>query len=186
MIQVSSIASVYNEYIDHMYAYALHLGFDEDMAMDAIHDVFYKLCIRYNSLEKVENLKFYLFRSLKNRLIDIQRTSKEYTDTSIEKENICENMSFNLEVTVEDKLIDREELEEIRRKVKNILENLTDRQREIIYLRYIHEYTYEEIAELMHISVASCRNLISKSLTKLKSVSIPLNYFLLLISNLYS
>jgi len=40
-IEFSDIASTYNEYLDTLYAYALHLGFDEQTAMDAIHDVFY-------------------------------------------------------------------------------------------------------------------------------------------------
>ena len=46
-----------------MYAYALHMGFDEQTAMDAIHDLFYKLCLREPTIDKYENLRFYLFRS---------------------------------------------------------------------------------------------------------------------------
>lgn len=167
-----------------MYSFALHLGFDEDLAMDAIHDVFYKLCTQQASLENISNLKFYLLRSLKNRLIDIYRANKELVGTSLENEEVSENMSFRLNVTIEDELIDKEEKEEIRNKVEKVLQNLTNRQREIVYLRYIHEYTYKEIADLMHISVASCRNLISKSLERLKNSNLILNYFLLLISGL--
>lgn len=185
MIPFSGIASIYNEHIDQLYAYALHLGFDEDTAMDAIHDVFYKLCTHHESLNNIVNLKFYLFKSLKNRLIDIRRTAKEYVfASSIEKENILENMPFNLDVTMEDELINKEELEEIHRMLKNVLASLTNRQREIIYLRYIQEYGYEEIAEIMHISVAACRNLISKSLDKLRNSSLSINYFVLLLSTL--
>lgn len=44
-IQFSHIAITYNQYLDSLYAYALHLGFDDHTCMDAIHDVFYKLCI---------------------------------------------------------------------------------------------------------------------------------------------
>jgi len=52
-IEFSDIASTYNEYLDTLYAYALHLGFDEQTAMDAIHDVFYKLCIQHSSLNEI-------------------------------------------------------------------------------------------------------------------------------------
>ena len=73
-IKFSHIASTYNKYLDSLYAYALHLGFDEESAMDAIHDLFYKLCTKHASLDEIQNLKFYLFRSLRNRLIDHKRS----------------------------------------------------------------------------------------------------------------
>lgn len=181
MVQFSKIASLYNKNLDFLYSYALHLGFDEHVVMDAIHDIFYKLCTNPTSLENITNLKFYLFRALKNRLIDIQRTTKEHAGILSTDEDIYKNMPFHLNVTIEDKLISEENLEEIRRKVENVLESLSDRQREIIYLRYIHEYDYKEIAELMQISVESCRNLISKSLAKLKNSSLPVLLFAMII-----
>lgn len=164
------VKSIYIKHIDQLYAYATHLGFDEQVAMDAIHDVFYKLCINSTpaSLEEITNMKLYLFRALQNRLIDIQRTNREYTGILSSDEEIRENMSFRLNVTVEDELIEEEDREEIRRKVENVLNRLTDRQREIIYLRYIQEQSYGEIAELMHISVESCRNLTSKAVNTLR------------------
>ncbi|MDD3969018.1 MAG: sigma-70 family RNA polymerase sigma factor [Proteiniphilum sp.] len=184
MIPPSSIASVYNAYMEHLYAYALHLGFEEEVAMDAIHDVFYKLCLQHSSLEKITNIKFFLFRSLKNRLIDLRRTKREYPVSGMPESEICREMSFEFNVIVEDDLIDQEDREEIKKKVEHKLGQLTDRQREIIYLRYIHEYEYEEIAQLMQISVASCRNLLSKALCRLKEQPIPLILPLLLLKYL--
>lgn len=180
----ANVKSIYIEHIDQLYAYALHLGFDEHVAMDAIHDIFYNLCINSTLLKEITNIKFYLFRSLKNRLIDIQRTNKEYTGIISSDEEICENLSFQLNVTVEDELIQEEDREEIRRKVENILNQLTDRQREVIFLRYIQEYSYEEIAELMKISVESCRNLMSKAFNRLRNNTFLFPYLLLVITSL--
>lgn len=182
MIHRENISSVYNEYMDSMYAYALHLGFDKDTTMDAIHDVFYKLYTNNASLEHVSNLKFYLFRSLKNRLIDIQRSNKEFAGVFPSNSEIYENIPFQLNVSVEDEMILMEDIEEIRQKVEKVLSNLTDRQREIVYLRYIHECKYEEIAELMQISISACRNLLSKSLGKLKASSVSIANFILVIN----
>lgn len=181
MIHYANIASTYSEYLDSLYSYALHLGFDEQTAMDAIHDIFYKLCINSTSLKDISNLKFYLFRALRNRLIDIQRTNKEYTGRLSIQENLCEDLPFDLNVTVEDELINKEDSEEIRQEVESALSKLTARQREIIYLRYIQEYSYEEIADLMQISVAACRNHISKSLSKIKESSLSIIFLLLII-----
>jgi RNA polymerase sigma factor (sigma-70 family) len=179
MIRFSHIKSIYIKYIDDLYAYATHLGFDEHIVMDAIHDVFYKLCINSTptSLEEITNMKLYLFRALKNRLIDImQRTNKKYTEILSCGEDVHEKMSLRLNVTVEDELIQEEDREEIRRKVEKVLNRLTGRQREVIYLRYIQEHSYEEVAKLMQITVESCRNLTSKAINKMKETApLPLS-----------
>src|SRR5690554_5421960 len=86
-----------------------------------------------------------------------------------------------LNVTVEDEFIEKEEAEKIREKVENVLSQLTHRQREIVYLRYIQECSYDEISEIMEISVAASRNLVSKSVTKLKESSLPITLLLLMI-----
>ena len=92
-----------------------------------------------------------------------------------------EHLPFQLNVTVEDEFIMHEDSEEIRQKVENVLNRLTHRQREIIYHRYIQECSYEEISEIMQISVAASRNLVSKSVTKLRAASLTISLFLLII-----
>ena len=74
-------------------------------------------------------------------------------------------------------MIKAEEQEMIRSKVEQLLESLTDRQREIIYLRYSQECDYEEIAQIMQITVPACRKLFHKALAKLKKN--PYSAFLL-------
>lgn len=181
MIQFSNIASTYNEHLDTLYSYALHLGFDEQTAMDAIHDVFYKLCTHFSSINEIHNLKSYLLRSLRNRLIDIKRINREDTTRLTSREDMQDSLPFQLYISIEDEFIMKEDAEEICRKVENVLRKLTDRQREIVYLRYIREHSYEEIAEIMQITVAACRNLISKSINKLKETSLSITLFLLFI-----
>lgn len=179
-ITFSHIASTYNDYLDSLYSYARHLGFDDQTSMDAIHDVFYNLCTHHSSLNEIDNLKFYLFRSLRNRLIDLKRTNRELPGLSAVGEELSERLSFQLYVTVEDELIMKEDSEEIRQKVENVLGRLTHRQREAIYLRYIHECSYEEISEIMQISVPASRNLVSKSVTKMRDSSLSIALLLLI------
>lgn len=171
-IKFTQIASTYNEYLDSLYSYALHLGFDDNTSMDAIHDVFYKLCTKHSSLDEINNLKFYLFRSLRNRLIDIKRTNKELYGIFTTDEEFDDHPTFQLKVTVEDEFILKEDSEIIRKTVENVLSRLTNRQREILYLRYIQECSYEEISDIMQISVAASRNLVSKSIVRLRVASL--------------
>ena len=112
-------------------------------------------------------LNFFLFRSLKNRLIDIYKSKKEYfdIDPDIEKRNA---LPFNFAVNVDEEIINKENGEIVKQQINEMLDSLTHRQREVIYLRYIQEYEYVQIAEILNISIHGCRKLVSKSILSLR------------------
>jgi len=160
------IESVYNLYVNELFTYGLYLGFERETVKDAVHDVFVKITTSSDNLDNISNIKFYLFRSLKNRLLDIHKNQKEH----IELENIdpALEIPFNIQVNVEELLIEREEQKQIKTEIEQMLNALTDRQREIIYLRYVQEYDYDQIAQLLNISVHGCRKLVSTAIRSLR------------------
>ena len=80
-------------------------------------------------------------------------------------------MPFTTEVTVLDTIIDEEEKSDIKEIVEDLLNTLTDRQREAIYLRYMQNLSYEEIAELLDISPGSVRKLVYRAIMCLREES---------------
>ena len=166
MNTVENIASIYNLYVDDMLTYAIYLGFERNVAMDAIHDVFCKFVERKLKLHHVENQKYYLLRALKNRLFDIYRNQLEEVDIS-EVSDL--DPIFNVNISIEDVIIDKELKMQIENQIKDMLDTLTDRQREVVYLRYIQEYDYEQISQLMDITVHGCRKLLSKAMQNLRA-----------------
>ena len=165
MKKANDIVSAYNLYVNDLYTYALYLGFEKETVMDAIHDVFCKLAADEKTLNDISNVKFYLLKSLKNRLYDIYKTQREHVELS---EVHKQEMPFNISATIEDKLINAEERDLIKAQIDEMLSSLTERQREIIYLRYIQEYDYQQISELLNISVHGCRKLVSKAMLQLR------------------
>ena len=159
------IASLYNRYVDDLYTYALYLGFEKGIIMDAIHDVFCKFAADEKQLQDVSNLKFYLFKSLKNRIYDIYKAQKKYIGLSTID---AQDAPFNIQVTIEDRLIDKEEQQQIKDQLSEMLDSLTERQREVVYLRYVQEYDYAQISELLNISIHGCRKLLSKAMQNLR------------------
>lgn len=160
-----NIASIYNRYVDDLHTYALYLGFEKGIIMDAIHDVFCKFAADEKLLQDVSNIKFYLFKSLKNRLYDIYKARKEYVELSAID---LQDAPFNIQVTIEDRLIDKEEQQQIKDQLSEMLDSLTERQREVVYLRYVQEYDYAQISELLNISIHGCRKLLSKAMQNLR------------------
>lgn len=160
------IESIYNAYIDDLYSYAIQLGFDRSVVMDSIQDMFYRICNSRHPLSRVENIRSYLFSALKKTLFNTTRGKKKFL--TINDLPMQEAYYFNVKVTVEDYLISNEEEEKIRQTVNSILNRLSPRQREIVYLRYIEECDYEEISYKMGIDINSCHKLMHKAMSVLR------------------
>ena len=166
MGETVDITSVYNLYVNDMFIYGKYLGFEREVIKDAIHDVFVKITIKSEVLEGVSSIKYYLFRALKNRLLDIY--TKEQRSVDINEASVNNDLPFVIDVNVEKLMINEEKKAKIKSEVEEMLSSLSPRQREIIYLKYVQGYDYEEIAELMQITVHSCRKLVSKAIITLR------------------
>lgn len=156
------IQFVYDKYADDLFSYGLKMGYKKEVLEDAIHDLFYKLCRSPNMLNQVNELKFYLFRALRNRLINIDKSTSKFVTT--------ETPEFNLSVKTDSLhlLIEAEEQALIKKKVDKLLAVLTPRQREIIYLRFMHEMSYKEIGDLLDMTPASVKNVVYKGINKIR------------------
>lgn len=157
-----SFSLIYNSHIDKLYSYGIHLGFHGEICKDAIQDVFYKLYLSSENLSNINNIAAYLFRSLKNRLIDISR--KDSRTQSID----FIDQSFSINVTVLDNIIDVEKANLLKNKIEELLKILTPQQREAVYLRYMHELNYTEISELLDINPDSARKLMFRAMKRLR------------------
>jgi len=54
--------------------------------------------------------------------------------------------------------------------VVDALSRLTNRQKEIIYLKYYQNLSYEEVSEIMNINYQVARNLLYQAIKSLKSM----------------
>ena len=182
--QEYTVDSLYKAYVDELYAYALGFGLDKEAAMDAIHDVFCRLCAREENLVSLQNPRFYLFRALRNRLIDYYKQESRRGNTEMLDRHAGDELPYRVLISIEDEMIAREERVEIERRVAEIMESLNHRQREIIYLRFVQGYSYEEISRILDIAVPSCRKSLSRAVLKLKRENKLMLLYLLLSINI--
>ena len=80
-----------------------------------------------------------------------------------------EDVPFTTGITVLDSIISEEETEKLKKTVEELLDELTPRQREAIYLRYMQEMDYEEIASLLNMNSNSARRLVHRGIESLRS-----------------
>lgn len=117
-----TVDSLYKDYVDDLFSYALGFGFDKQTAMDAIHDVFCRVCIREREVQEIQNPKFYLLRALRNQLIDTYKLKRNYSEVLTGE--ITDELPYKIKITVEDEIIAAEEQAEVSQKVDEILRYL--------------------------------------------------------------
>lgn len=153
---------LYERYVNQMYSYGMALGVEEDALHDLIHDVFLHLFEHQNELPEGENEKYYLLRCLKNRLISMQRKKIEF-------EELPETEDYPFLMTVSGLAIEEEEERlEVSLLIENMMQCLTGRQREAIYLRFMQELEYNEIAVLLGLTTKGTRKLVYRALEKIR------------------
>jgi RNA polymerase sigma factor (sigma-70 family) len=162
----------YKVFYPKLFAYGLRLRVSEEYVRDIIQELFLKLYTKPEIIKEPETLKAYLFMSFRNACINHEIYLRKHIDIS----NIN---TFDLQFGIEDTSIEEKEEEEYtRQKVKEILDSLTPRQREIIYLRFLHQMEYEEISRIMNLSGQAARNLIYRAIDSIRKNS---KYFLVVI-----
>lgn len=163
--------ALYKFYYQDLYAYGVSLGFNTEDVKDAIQEVYLKLYFNERLCIDEKKIKFYLLRSVRSQLIDWERTKKD--TSSIEEEE----RSFKLSVSVEESFISDEEDLLLKKRVNRILDLLTDHQREIVYLHFIEEMPYEEIAVMLDMKIQTVRGQVFKAMEKLRKLDSK-DYFL--------
>lgn len=160
----NAFAEMYMLNVDAMLDYGLHFTPLRDQVKDAVQDVFVTIYNKRSNLSNVENVRLYLFVSLKNYLFAVFNKDKHhYQVDTIEP-------VFSMETSVEEKYIGLEIESERERYVKQMLNSLSPRQREVIYYRFTEGMSFEEICVLMQMNVQSVRNLLHRSITRIREL----------------
>jgi len=162
---------IYNSHVRSLFKYGCNFTHDEALVKDCIHDVFIDLSKYRSGLGTTNNIKLYLYKSLKRKII--QSLSKGAIFGTLDKEKL----PFYYSISVEDELIENEfELQRYMQLDKAML-TLSPRQKEAIYLKFVSDLSYEELSKVMKLNYQSARNLVFKGLEKLRE-SYPKSLFL--------
>lgn len=168
---------LYKKYADVLFRYGIQFTSNGDIVKDAIHDVFVKLYNDRQHLKAEANIKFYLFTCLKNRLYNLLKRDLFFDKIDLEEAEF-------LDPGAEDLVTNALSQKEMQRTVRFVLDLLSDRQREIIYYRYIEELSIEEIAVLTEMNYQSVQNSIQRSLKRIRDSLLLIIIFLETASNL--
>ncbi|OJV19397.1 MAG: hypothetical protein BGO21_30770 [Dyadobacter sp. 50-39] len=172
--------ALYQGYFKVMCNYGWRLTSDRELLEDAIHDVFVDLWRRREHLCDVENIRFYLFRALRNQFIRNARNSLE------NKEDIDKFLDYLVTLSCEDETIDSERAHSNVLLIQNAVAKLSERQREVINLRFYHALNLDEISSIMGLSKQCVSNLLYKSYAVLRTKLRDFPVLSVLVATLFS
>ncbi|MDR0844106.1 MAG: sigma-70 family RNA polymerase sigma factor [Tannerella sp.] len=160
-----AFSSLYSEYVNLLFAYGMHFTTNEELIKDCVQDLFVRLYENRKRLTPVKNVKVYLYNSMKNALFNVFKKEVQYYQIdTIEP-------VFYTEFSPETRLIEAEKLHEQKKRIAQMMELVTPRQREVLHYRYVEELSLDEICELMQMNYQSVRNLLHRTVLKIRSTN---------------
>lgn len=152
---------IYSTYVKRLFQYGTCLCTDKESVKDCIQSLFTDLFRNRTRVDRLQNVKVYLFSALKHNLVKAIRRKSMVED-------LTEDMPFLLALSTEEQFIADEKYCREKEEVAQLLTLLTPRQKEIIYFRFIQEMSMEDICSIMKMNYQSAQNLIQRSLRKLR------------------
>ncbi|WP_394994800.1 RNA polymerase sigma factor [Emticicia sp.] len=154
---------LYHKYFKVLGNYGLRLNPNKDLVEDAIQDVFIDLWRRKEYLNDIENVKYYLFRAVRNQFS--RNIQKDIFEGSEDVNNFLDYLGT---ISLEQESIDVETNQIRTISVRKAMNNLSNRQAEAVHLRFYQGLSLEEIALIMQVQKQVVKNLLSKSYAILK------------------
>ena len=162
----AALGELYDEYIELLYSYGMSISKDRAHVMDCIQDLFIDLFKYRRNLAMTDNIKYYLFKSLKRKIN--RKYFRKIIPLSMEIQDSKNYKNKNYSKSHEETIIANEVTS---RRTNNLIvgiNSLTKKQRKILYLRFNKEKNYNEISEIMEVSLETSRTTLYRAIKKLR------------------
>ncbi len=157
----ASLGILFEMHYKELFYYGIKIVALPELVKDTIQDLFADVWERRDKMVTVDNFKAYLIISLRRELVRrITRIRKETSSDAL--------ATLQFSFSPEDFLISDEENRNHSRILAQSMEGLTDRQREVILLRFFHGLEFSEIGQVLDMNIQSVRNLLFRSLDKIR------------------
>jgi RNA polymerase sigma-70 factor (ECF subfamily) len=151
-----------------LFRFALRMLGNEDDAKDVIQEVFIRVWNGRDKMDEVQNMEAWCMRITKNLSLDKLRSIQRRGTTSIDESFDIQQADVTPDV--------KTELGESMQNVSQLIAALPEKQRQVIHLRDVEGYTYNEICDIMEIDMNQvkvnlfrARNSVREKLSKINA-----------------
>ena len=158
-----AFAEIYREHVKGLLNYGYKVTSDRRLIEDSIQDLFYELWKNRAGLSDTTSIRFYLFKALRFKIL--RNAKSKVNDLLHFAEGLTDGYA---EPSHESYLIGLEVQSHQMANLKELISNLPKRQQEAINLRYYHNFSNEEIAQIMGVNYQSACKFVYTALKSLK------------------
>ncbi len=167
---------IYNKYFDRLYAYGHRFTSDSELIKDCIQEVFIVINLTKTKLSDTDCIHLYLYKALRTTILK----SFKIKQRQVASLNNGLFVPFNFDISIEEKIINRQLDEERVDKLKVAIKNLTEREREIIFYYYYENFSLDQIRQVMGFKSSKiAQNLIYKAIRGLREIMLIFLFTLL-------
>ncbi|GAB4021356.1 RNA polymerase sigma factor [Spirosoma koreense] len=158
---------LYRVHAGPLLTYGKRLHASSDHVADAVQDVFLEIWKYRTTLTTPKNVRYYLLRILRNRLVGNPALRSDPLYQADELQGIENLLSIP---SMETLLSDLDTREHQVNRLRQAVNSLPTRQQEALVLAYYHQLSNEEIASLMGINAQSVTNNINRAIHTLRQL----------------
>ncbi|MEW4923273.1 sigma-70 family RNA polymerase sigma factor [Algibacter sp. 2305UL17-15] len=157
-------AVIYKNNVSSLYSYGLKIVNNKDLVQDCIQDLFVEIWNNKDKLGKVKSIKPYLYTCVRRKLISEAQKSRSKA-TIKEKDVVLKSLSSS---SIEKSLIEKQNFDQQKKRLKEAMEKLTKKQKEILHLKYSAQLSYDEITQIMSLSKKGAYKLVDRAIRGLR------------------
>ncbi len=159
----SAFEEIYTEYIDILFSYGLKMTNDKELVKDSVQDLFIDLYRTKIILRQPESFEYYLFKALK-RLIQKKLKKKSKIRDFDGQDFFAFELTFNLE---EDYIQNETEISKLK-VLQEILNELNQNDRELLFYKFNSKLTYKEIGKLIGLNTEAIKKKVYRIIKHLR------------------
>jgi RNA polymerase sigma-70 factor (ECF subfamily) len=156
----AAFTEIYNRYFELLYLHALKKLKDEDEVEDLIHDLFIALWERASEIQFNVNLSAYLYRAVKNKVINTLAHSHIKTNYLESLQEYIDAGVYNTDEAVS--------VKELAQQIEQEVSRMPKKMREVFQLSRNSNLSHKEIAEQLGISDKTVKKQVGNAIKILK------------------
>lgn len=161
----SCFKHLFRKFYKGLYGYGLKLCNEPELVEDCIQELFESIWTRRDELTHIDSPTVYLFISLRRNIL--RQRKKQKTVDNLESAEVA---SFRIHFGAEELIINRESKKQQLEELQKALNQLSNRQKEVLYLHFYNGMSYGEIEKILFINQQSVRNHMYRAVETLRSV----------------
>jgi RNA polymerase sigma factor (sigma-70 family) len=166
---------IYNRYGEDLYRYGMHLCGDDSLVKDSLHDLFVRIISNRSGLGPTTSIKYYLLRSLRRQIAKASQKNSTQSTKLLDDDN---SHAFRFEQHAELALVKQQTDSALSHTMLQAVNGLPKKQREIVYLIFYCNFSYEQVADTLELTIRTVYNQVYNAVQRLKETSQKFEPFL--------